>query len=104
MSRYVVESFVLDDLGEFDGVHIPSERWNGFACPLFTLDTCREIAEVINALPYGEEIIRVTDSQVFSIYTGNGEEEILEIEPLSIAGADFFPLGSHGWVWISIND
>jgi hypothetical protein len=98
-TNYVCDSFVLDELGEWQGVHIPSERWNGWACPWFTLDVCREIAEVINALPDNEEKIVVTDSQVFSVYVGNGEEEKTEVEPSYIAGALFFPLGSWGWVW-----
>lgn len=97
--QYVCDSFTLDELGEWQGVHIPSERWNGWACPWFTLETCREIAEVINALPDNEEKIVVTESQVFSVYIGNGEEEVTEVEPSIIAGAEFFPLGSWGWVW-----
>lgn len=100
-SNYVCESFALDDLGEWQGVHIPTERWNGFACPMFTLDTCREIAEVINALEGNCERVDVTDDgRVFTVWLdGDNGEEPREVEPLRVAGADFFPLGSHGWVW-----
>jgi hypothetical protein len=98
-TEYVGATFALDDLGKWRGVHNPAIRWNGWACPLFTLDTCREIAEVINALPDNEEKIFVTDSQVFSIYIGNGEEETGEYEPVTIDGVNFFALGAMGWVW-----
>jgi hypothetical protein len=98
-TEYVGAMFALDELGLWHGVHNPSTRWNGWACPLFTLETCREIAEVINALPDNEERIVVTDSQVFSVFIGNGEEETGEYEPVTIDGVNFFALGAMGWVW-----
>lgn len=99
--KYVYESFALGDLGEWVGLHDPRVRWNGFACPLFALDTCRQIAEVVNALPDNCERIDITDDgRVFSVWLeGDDGEEASEVLPVCIGGVDWFPLGSHGWVW-----
>jgi hypothetical protein len=99
MTEYVGAMFALDELGLWQGVHNPSTGWNGWACPLFTLDVCRDIAEVINALPDNCEVIKVTDSEVFSIYTDGDEVDTHEYEPVTIDGVNFYPLGSMGWVW-----
>lgn len=105
MGLLVCGSFVLDDLGEWQGIYNPEESWNGFACPLFTLEICREIADVINALPDNCERIDITDDgRVFSVWLDGDDRGVTEIEPYRVAGADFFPLGSHGWVWESVGD
>lgn len=102
-SNYVCETFALGDLGEWQGIHIPNETWNGFSCPMFTLDTCREIAAVVNAIDDNCERIDISDEgRVFSVWMdgdhGHGEEAE-EVEPIRVAGADFFPLGAFGWTW-----
>jgi hypothetical protein len=102
MTTYTADTFQLDDLGEWQGIHNPSIRWNGWACPLFTLDTCREIAFHINELCSEEEII-VTESQVFDTYTDGDDKETHELHPIEINGINYYPLGSHGWVWDSVN-
>jgi hypothetical protein len=103
-SEYIGAVFALDELGNWRGVHNPATRWNGWACPLFTLDVCRDIAEVLNALPDNCEVIKVTDSQVFSIYTDGDEIDMQEYEPVTIDGVNFYPLGSMGWVWDDVQE
>lgn len=99
MKTYERATFALEEFGHWEGVHIPSEKWNGFACPLFTLDTCKSIAELVNALPANDEVIEVTNEKVISIYLGNGEREVEEVLPVFVDGVAMFPLGAGGWVW-----
>lgn len=100
MNTYERATFALDDLGEWQGVHNPETRWNGFACPLFTLETCREIATVVNdELVHSDEFVKFDDDRIFTVYVGNGDEEVNEVLPVMVNGVPMFPLGSHGWVW-----
>lgn len=100
MNTYERATFALDELGKWQGVHNPETRWNGFACPLFTLDTCREIATVVNdELAHSDEFVKFDGDRVFTVYVGNGEEEVEEVLPIVVKGVPMFPLGSHGWVW-----
>ena len=97
----IAERFTFDDgATSYDGLHDPSRRWNGWACPWFPLGECVRILETVaqweDESPSGYRMNG--DVLEFNRETATGDEWL----PLAghvINGVECFPVGSWGWVW-----
>ena len=104
---------VFDIDGQFGGavgIYVPEARWNGWAMPLFPIESVVQIAEVVNRdfMVYPEEGTWITifeDGRVFwrDQYDQNddvtGEFYGEEIVPTVIHGEPFYDIGSGAWCW-----
>lgn len=82
------------------GVHDPSVRWNGWACPRFTLETVRELSRWLSAQDPadGYDRVSVVGDRVTVIVTA------YPAEPYDVpADADgLYPVGAFGWCWSEV--
>lgn len=65
----------------YPGIHYPDIRWNGWAVPYFTLDTCRKIIEDTNGPSF--------------------EDEMDGVGTLVQDGETYYSLGAYSWCWQS---
>lgn len=82
----------------YPGIYYTKQRWNGFACPMFTLDVVRDIATFCDTEGM-TETIEIENGRVWSVYNDGEQTEREEIKPVHHEGADYFPVGAMGWVW-----
>jgi hypothetical protein len=109
-SEMVRATFTIEGSGlELDGIHDPSEKWNGWACPFLTLESVRKVEEWVDTLELdGSHGPVVCDYGVYwSNENGIGSERI---EPYSFDGftvqyeghevyESFYDVGRYGWVY-----
>lgn len=100
--------FTIDGETDFEGWHDPTERWNGFACPRFPLDTVARIAEWLRAEnargEAQEEIVVDGDRVVVRWLDGEDEGEGEALAPVLVDGTPLYPVGSYGWTWTVVED
>ena len=82
--------FAIDAIDGYFHGHTEGQRWNGFACPLFSLEEGKRLAVVNNA----------TDHHNYE----NAAEEPLAYPAVVIEGEKFYPIGAHGWTWYVVAD
>lgn len=92
--------FDLASQGRFKGYDRPDLRWNGWRCPLFPLDTVREIAALTSQwdaeYPDAVEVISIDqDGRVWNTFDGNRVEET----PTQTEHGPMYSIGSFGWCW-----
>lgn len=72
------------------------QHWNGWACPFFTIDNAKLVAEVIGELAYDEE------KDVF-VWTDEGsrETEVFAAVVIEVNGEKVktYPIGAWSWCW-----
>ena len=108
---FIQDTFTLGNEDDnFKGWHDPTVRWNGFACPLFTLATVREIKVLLDKwaaeMPYEDsETIEIDDDgKVFMVneYDGPAEEHPVKRDDPSLPDEPLYAIGSFGWTWIEV--
>ena len=82
--------FAIDAIDGYFHGHTEGQRWNGFACPLFSLEEGKRLAVVNNATDYHNY--------------ENAAEEPLAYPAVVIEGEKFYPIGAHGWTWYVVAD
>ena len=97
--------FAIDAIDGYFHGHTEGQRWNGFACPLFSLEEGKRLAVVNNATDYcGRlEYDEKSDSFLHHNYE-NAAEEPLAYPAVVIEGEKFYPIGAHGWTWYVVAD
>ena len=91
--------FTIDDGNHYEGIHDPSIRWNGWACPFFDFRTSVKI--LMNGLTDWEFF---EDRQVFQVRLHDEPEgEYSEFEGQMIDGVMMYPIGAFSWVWDEIS-
>lgn len=77
------------------GVHNPKERWNGWACPRFTLDAVRELAAwlAVQDPADGYDTVSVDGDRV-TVTTYDGET--YDVRPHDDG---LYGVGAYAWVW-----
>jgi len=91
-------NFILDAYIEdiFEG-YTKGEEWNGFECPLFTLDSAQHIVEVVGrdqTALYDE----AADEFIFAeedCEDGPDRYGAVEVEGIG----KLYPIGSRVWIW-----
>lgn len=96
-------SAVFDFAGDgpqIAGVHDPAERWNGWACPRFTLDAVRELAAWLAAQDPddGYDTVSVDGDRV-TVTTYDGET--YDVRPHDDG---LYGVGAYAWVWSEVDD
>jgi hypothetical protein len=88
---YTQGTFSIDCGPQFNGI-TDGRLWNGWATPLFTLETMREIQawveDGININP-----IAIEGDKVFDVY----EDERTECATVAIDGVTYYAI--DGWTW-----
>jgi len=99
---YVADEFTTDDKKYYPGYHVPSERWNGWATPLFEKDTA---IQILKDFGYPHEIHGPNIEFDPNWYSDQPEEEKemavqVPIE-ISVNGKKkiVYSIGSYYWVW-----
>lgn len=81
------------------GVHDPSVRWNGWACPRFTLETVRDLAAWIDAQGDDDyERVIVTDNG--RVFMTKDDEGWTSEVPADADG--LYGVGAYAWVWSEV--
>ena len=100
--RWRKAMFYLCDGPSFVGYHC-GHRWNGWACPMFPIESVRAIAEWMNAQGFGSSIdINETTGTVTII---EEDEECNEAEEPETRARNGIPtmalygVGAYGWTW-----
>lgn len=91
-----------------EGIHIPSNRWNGWAMPLFPKESAEVIARFLNdnCADFREGGIIVMEEGIpcwKEIDDMDGKEVTYPIVPEVIDGTEYFDIGSGGWVWDDVD-
>lgn len=93
-------TFTLAGEGNFAGIHDPSDTWNGYANPLFTLEVAREIADLV-AEQNGDDVEDVLtvhdDGRVTYFYAEDGETETMPT--VVVDGVTYFAVMNFAWCW-----
>ena len=93
--------FDLAGQGQFKGYDRVGLRWNGWKCPLFPIETVRQIAaltkEWLKEYPDGIEYVRIDEDG--RVFMGGYEDGEVEIKPEATEAGDLYDIGSFGWCW-----
>lgn len=93
--------FCIDDGPLYEGFHVASKRWNGWATPLFELDVAKEIAKSATTPDFvvsyveTENRFTLTDLQSEDFNDVFAAEEFLFEGKVIVA----YPIGSGSWCW-----
>ena len=105
MTNYQEATFNLAGEGDFYGIHDPSDTWNGFANPLFTLDVVREIARLVKEQNSGgadeatDELIVHEDGRVVYLYSEEWNGTTEEMPTVVVDGVIRYAVMNYGWCW-----
>jgi len=96
--------FVIDEWITAEGIHDPSETWNGWAVPFFTLEEVAKIAKIVdeNCNPAEQwESVAIRDGKVFTEYHGfeEGEDTAEEVATIKHEGVTYYGVGGWSWCW-----
>lgn len=82
------------------GVHDPAVRWNGWACPRFTLDAVRDLAAwlAVQDPADGYDTVTVDGDRVTVTVTAYPEEP----HEVPADGDGLYPVGAFGWCWSEV--
>ena len=102
MMERAVFSWDGDNAPGFDGWHKPEERWNGFACPYFDLDTVRAIAfaaaELADDEPDAYDVVEIRDDGTVWV-TSTSDVEPYEVPTTEHGGQTLYGVGAWCWTW-----
>jgi hypothetical protein len=100
MTTITTATFTLAGEGSFVGIHDPSDTWNGFANPMFTLEVAREIAKLV-AEQNGDDVEDVLtvhdDGRVTYYYAEDGETETMPTAVIN--GTTYHAVMNWAWCW-----
>lgn len=95
--------FTIYGLVTAEGIHDSQQRWNGWACPFFTLEETQRIADAINAnndtRDDTHEDIIIRDGVVFSEFHDGDYHDTEEVPSIVHEGITFYGVGAGSWVW-----
>lgn len=90
--KYVPAVFTLDGVHEYEGVYDPSEQWNGWVVPYFSINVAWDVlrdAECTNIEVVEEDKIRYIDMDGIRI----------TLYPFVMAGKKMYRIGGFEWTW-----
>jgi hypothetical protein len=105
--------FCIDDMLFVEGIHLPLNRWNGWAKPIFPIESVKVICEFLkpqledkDCLMNGELYLMidgVVHSKSLDDETGT-IESIAPVTPdLVIDGVEYYNIGAGGWIWDDVD-
>lgn len=84
---------------EFEG-YTRGEEWNGFACPYFTFEQARRVADAWHEV--GSNAVYDSDNDRFSFQMDNGEMDSFPL--LEIDGMKVYAIGNGCWIWEEVGE
>lgn len=108
--NYVADTFTIDDETEYTGYHVPTERWNGWATPVFEKEVAMHILADTNT-PYkwsaklGNELFYDPEHDPDG---ESGNEQWTSAGPIKITvngeQKEVYEIGPYNWTWSSSAD
>ena len=101
-AKWVKDQFSTDGENFYEGYHIPTERWNGFATPVFdkktTLKILRDVNKQDKNMAYKAEGDKIF---IWDKHNSPDVEDWEEVGPLNITidGMNMYGPGSYSWIW-----
>lgn len=104
--RFFAGNVSIDDFGPFRAERISADyRWNGWACPAFTLDVVREMAQLTDKLNNKHPLpplyspITIGEDGTVTVWDPHNDpdKEFLDVYTPDKDG--LYPIGSHSWCW-----
>ena len=93
-------TFEIDEL-EFKGIYNPQQRWNGFYCPYFDLETAKQVLSIQESkeesLNNGYYYYELSHCENYIL--GVVPEGIDVCESIIFEGVRYYPIGYNNWVW-----
>jgi hypothetical protein len=93
------------DLAEFEGVTF-GDLWNGWECPLFTLDVIKSILKDIGTEDDAKacsfsfyEFDSFYNVIIERVYWDGIIQAIDTTKPILINGLEYFSFGAYNWTW-----
>lgn len=99
---YIRCTFSLAGEGMFYGYYVPTESWNGFACPFFPLSEVERIAILVDRMNSTDELCSViVRGDVVVIREEPFEGEIVEqqVATITVDGQTLYGVGACAWCW-----
>lgn len=110
MKKEIFEIETNDGYSQFEGVTF-GQLWNGWECPLFTLDVVKSILDGIGSEAEAKECsfsFYEFDSFykviIERVYWDNKIEAIETSKPILIDGVYYYSIGSYNWTWSKKNN
>ena len=112
MSQMRPDVAFIDEWLEVPCYADPADRWNGWACPWFTLDAVRAIAEKYNAAadPDDGEFVQITDGtdpnrpEIVLVSRDDDGENREVLDAIDSEWGLLWPVGAYGWTWLLRSD
>ena len=104
MRGMIRDRFTFDGETWVEGWHNPATRWNGFACPYFDAEGVRKIADMIATFPDKDDYTTVTFGEHGTVFYESPDGDEYVCDGVIVDGVEYFPVGSHGWVWQAESD
>ncbi len=97
--------FAIDAFdGYFHGI-TAGQCWNGFACPLFTIEEGKRLAAINNATDFCGRLEYDEKTDTFLHYDYDNEDQGPQGYPVTlIDGQKFYPIGAFGWTWYEVTE
>lgn len=92
--------FTIEGEEKFQGI-TSGQRWNGFECPYFDLETAQKILstlqDVDQAKEFGFSYYHFNDD--FSLLFETHEDGTEQYSPITFEGVKYYSIGFCNWVW-----
>lgn len=96
-----IDPETADDV--FVGYHVPSNRWNGWACPAFDRENAERVVAWINRnaemFNDGDQYRAEWDGDTVVLWSPSNRNEGYEDERFSPDEDGLYDIGSYGWCW-----
>lgn len=90
--------------GYFHGV-TTGQQWNGFACPLFSLEEGKRLAAINNDDPLCGRLEYDPKSDSFLHWDYGNEDQGPQGFPVTVIdGQKYYPIGAFSWTWYDMAD
>lgn len=89
----------------FHGV-TQGQHWNGFACPLFSLEEAQRLMALNNHTDFCGQIVydAAQDAFLFHEFGVESEERPDVYKMVLIDGVKFYPIGAFSWCWQDVSN
>jgi hypothetical protein len=84
------------------GYHDPSQNWNGWACPVFPMESVELILMYLGLPDLDADGLyyEIVGNEIFCRSMTTGEEDYCEVlEPVIVDGISCYDIGAFNWVW-----
>lgn len=101
-NKIVNSYFCVDSGALYEGFHVPSCRWNGWATPMFELDVAKKIA--LDTYSDDYHIRWIDEANAFELvdkHSGEPDPWFFKAESIVVSGEQktVYAIGSGFWCW-----